>query len=53
MGITWLDIINNLSTYRAKIINIIDFDSEKLSIITTNNNKTHVYFDSNPFFFGY
>ena len=50
MGITWLDIINNLSTYRAKIINIIDFDSEKLSIITTNNNKTHVYFDSNPFF---
>ena len=50
MGITSLDIINNLSTHRAKIINITDFDSEKLSIIRTNNNKTHVYYDHNPFF---
>ena len=31
MGITSLDIINNLSTHRAKIINILDFNSEKLS----------------------
>ena len=50
MGITSLDIINNLSTYRTKIIDITDFDSEKLSIIRTNNNKTHVYYDHNPFF---
>ena len=50
MGITSLDIINNLSTHRAKIINILDFNSEKLSIIKTNNNKIHVYYDHNPFF---
>ena len=35
MGITSLDIINNLSTHSAKIINIEDFDSKKLSIINT------------------
>ena len=50
MGITSLDIINNLSTHCAKIINILDLNSEKLSIITTNNNKIHVYYDHNPFF---
>ena len=50
MGITSLDIINNLYTYRAKIINILDFNSEKLSIIRTNKNKIHVYYDHNPFF---
>ena len=42
MGITSLDIINNLSTHRAKIINILVFNSEKLSIIKTNKNKIHV-----------
>ena len=50
MGITSLDIINNLSTNRAKIINILDFNSEKLSIARTNNDKMHVYYDHNPFF---
>ena len=50
MGITSLNIINNLSTHRAKIINILDFNSEKLSIIKTNKNKIHVYYDHNPFF---
>ena len=50
MGITSLDIINNLSTHPAKIINILDFNSEKLSIIKTNKNKIHVYYDHNPFF---
>ena len=50
MGITSLDIITNLSTHRSKIINILDFNSEKLSIIRTNNNKIHVYYDHNPFF---
>ena len=38
MGITSQDIINNLFTNRAKIINILDFNSEKLSIIKTNKN---------------
>ena len=50
MRITSLDIINNLSTNRAKIINIQDFHSEKLSIVRNNNNKIHVYYDHNPFF---
>ena len=50
MGITSLDIINSLSTNRAKIINILDFNSEKLSIIRTNKNKIHVYYDHNQFF---
>ena len=35
MGITSLDITNDLSTIRATLINIEDFDSKKLSIITT------------------
>ena len=50
MAITSLDIKNGLSTNRAKIINILDFDSKKLSIIRTKNNKIHVYYDHNPFF---
>ena len=50
MGITLLDIINNLSTHRAKIINILDFNFEKLSIIRTNNDKMHVCYDHKPFF---
>ena len=50
MKITSLDIANRLSTNHAKIINIIDFDSEKLSIIKTKKNKIHVYYDHNPFF---
>ena len=50
MGITSLGIKNSLSTNRAKIINILDFDSKKLSIVEINNNKTHVYYDHNPFF---
>ena len=53
MGITSLDIINNLSAHRVKIVNILDFNSEKLSIIRTNNDKMHVYYDNNPLFFGY
>ena len=50
MKITSLDIKNNLSIHRAKMINILDFNSEKLSVIK-NNNKIHVYYDRNPFFF--
>ena len=50
MGITSLDIINDLSTIHAVLINIEDFDSEKLSIIRTKKNKMHVYYDHNPFF---
>ena len=50
MGITSLDIINDLSTIRGRLINIEDFDSEKLSIIRTKKNKMHVYYDHDPFF---
>ena len=53
MGITSLDIINDLSTRRARIINILDFDSKRLSIIRTKKNEIHVYYDHDPFFFGY
>ena len=49
MGITSLDIINNLFTHRAKIIIIEDFDSKILSIINTRKDKIHVYYDHNPF----
>ena len=50
MEITSLDIKNSLSTNRAKIINILDFDSKELYIIRTKKNKIHVYYDHNPFF---
>ena len=50
MGITSLDITNSLFTHRAKIINIIDFDSKKLSIIKTKRNKIHVYYDNDLLF---
>ena len=50
MRITSLGIINNLSTNNTKIINVLDFDSKKLSIAEIRNNKTHVYYDHNPFF---
>ena len=43
------NIINNLSANRAKIIKILAFNSEK-SIIRTNKNKIHVYYDHNPCF---
>ena len=36
MGITSLDTVNNLSTHRTEIINILDFNSKKLSILKTN-----------------
>ena len=35
MGITSLDITNDLSTIRARLLNIEDFDSKKLSIVRT------------------
>ena len=50
MGIACLDIKNNLYVNHDKIINIQDFNSGKLSVIENNNNKTHVYYDHNPFF---
>ena len=51
MGITSLDIKNNLYLNHDKIINIQDFNSEKLSVTKNNDNKTHVYYDHNLFFF--
>ena len=50
MAVKSINIINNLPTHRAKIINILDFNSEKLSVIRNNNDKTNVYYDNNPFF---
>ena len=50
MGITSLDIKNNLYVNNYKIINMQYFNSEKLNVIKNNNNKIHVYYDHNPFF---
>ena len=50
MRITPLDIKNNLYANNDKMINMQDFNSEKLSVIKNNNNKIHVYYDHNPFF---
>ena len=50
MRITSLGNINNLSTHRAKIINIPEFNSEKLSIIETNNIKYMSIMITNHFF---
>ena len=50
MTIDSINIINNLPTHRAKIVNIPDFNSEKLSVIKNNNNKIHLYYDHNHFF---
>ena len=50
MTVNSINIINNLPAQRAKIINILDFNSEKLSVIRNNNDKTNVYYDNNPFF---
>ena len=52
MGITSLNIINSLTAHRTKIINILDYNSEKINIIRNNNNKINVYYDHNPFFLG-
>ena len=50
MAVSSINIINNLPAHRAKIINILDFNSEKLSVIRNNNDKTNAYYDNNPFF---
>ena len=50
MAVNSINIINNLPAHRAKIINILDFNSETLSVIRNNNDKTNVYYDNNPFF---
>ena len=49
MRVTSLDIKNNLYVNNDKIINMQDFNSEKLTVITNNNNKVNVYYDH--FFF--
>ena len=53
MAVNSINIIKNLPANRAKIINILDFNSKKLSVIRNNNDKTNAYYDNNPFFFGY
>ena len=53
MRMTSLDIKNNLYVNNDKIINMQDFNSEKLTVIKNNNNKTNVYYDHNQFYFVY
>ena len=53
MRITPIDIKNNLYVSNDEIINMLDFNSEKLTVIKNNNNKINVYYDYNPFFFIY
>ena len=50
MVVNSINIINKLPEHRSKIINMLDFNSEKLSIIKNNNDKINVYYDNNPFF---
>ena len=50
MIVNSINIINALNAHRAKIINILDFNLEKLSVIRNNNEKTNVYYDNKPFF---
>ena len=50
MAVNSINIINNLPAHRAKIIDILDFDSEKLSVIRNNDDKANVCYDNNPFF---
>ena len=50
MKITPLDIKNNLYVNNDKIINMQDFNSEKLTVIKNNNNKINAYYNHNPFF---
>ena len=51
MIVTSLNIEIILFVKPDKIINIQDFISEKLSVIGNSNNKIHVYYDRNPFFY--
>ena len=51
MRVTPIDIKNNLYVNNNKIINMQDFNSEKLTVIKNNNNKINIYYDHNPFFY--
>ena len=57
MGIASLDIKNNLYVNHNEIVNIQDFNSEKLSVINNNNNnnnnKKHMSIMITIHFFGY
>ena len=50
MAVNSINIINKFPAHRTKIINILDFNSEKLSVIKNNDDKTNVYYDNNPYF---
>ena len=53
MTVNSINIVNNLPANRAKIVRMLDFNSEKLSVTRNNNDKANVYYNNNPFFFGY
>ena len=50
MEITSLNIEHSITTGRARLINILDYDYKKISIIKNRKNKTHVYYDHLPFY---
>ena len=50
MRISSLDIKNNLYVNNDKIINMQDFNSEKLTVIKNNNKKINLYYEHNPSF---
>ena len=50
---TSLDIKNRLCTYFAKLVNILDFNSKRLSIEEVGHSKTCIYYihyDRDPFY---
>ena len=51
MAVNSINIINNLPAHRAKMINILDFNSEKLSVIRNNNNKQMSIMITTHFFY--
>ena len=51
MIVTAVNNQKNLYVKHDKIINIQDFNSEKLNVIRNSNNKIHVYYDRNPLFY--
>ena len=50
MTVNSINIINNFPANRAKIVSMLDFNSEELSVIRNNNDKANVYYNNNPFF---
>ena len=50
MSITSFNIKNSITTGRARLINILDYDYKKINFIKNKKNKTHIYYDHLPFY---